>query len=140
VLANKTVNAKLSDRVLSPMIWEFTGDMAFKNDLVILDLITGNEWNRPIYFSTTVPPSQYKGLDKFFVQEGLAYRLAPVDLTGLTEEGQNYVDTEMMYENMMNRFKWGNAEDSSVYLDETNRRMFSNYRRTFGDLAQKIVI
>jgi len=140
VVANKTVSAKLADRVISSLNWEFTGDMAFKNDLMILDLMTGNEWNRPIYFSTTVPPSQYKGLDKFFVQEGLAYRMAPVDLTGLTEEGQSYIDTDIMYENMMNRFKWGNAEDPSVYLDETNRRMFSNYRRTFGVLAQRLVV
>ena len=139
VVANKTVSQKLAGRILSPMTWEFTGDVAFKNDLMILDLMTGNEWNRPIYFSTTVPPSQYKGLDKFFVQEGLAYRLAPVDLSGLTEGDERYIDTDVMYENMMNVFKWGNAEDPSVYLDETNRRMFSNYRRTFGVLAQKLV-
>jgi hypothetical protein len=139
VLSNGTVIPKLADRIISPFLWEFKGDMAFKNDLSILDLLAGNEWKRPIYFSTTVPPSQFKGLDRFFVQEGLAYRLSPVDLTGLTEEGQNYIDTELMYENMMNRFSWGNAEDPSVYLDETNRRMFSNYRRTFGSLAQALL-
>jgi hypothetical protein len=121
------------------MVWEFGSDMAFKNDLTILDLLVSNEWNRPIYFSTTVPPSQYKGLDKFFIQEGLAYRLSPVDLTGLTPEGQGFIDTEIMYDNLMINFRWGNAEDPSVYLDETNRRMFSNYRRTFGGLALSLL-
>jgi hypothetical protein len=45
-----------------------------------------------------------------------------------------------MYDNLMNKFKWGNAEDPSVYLDENNRRMFSNYRRTFGSLAKDLLI
>ena len=139
VLSNGTVSPKLADRILSPMVWEFRGEMAFKNDLFILDLLAGNNWERPVYFSTTVPPAQYKGLNEFFVQEGLAYRLAPVDLQGITEEPGEYIDTDRMFDNMMNVFKWGNADDPSVYLDETNRRMFSNFRRTFGSLALALV-
>jgi hypothetical protein len=50
-------------------------------------------------------------------------------------DNEGYINTDIMYENLMNRFSWGNAEDPSVYLDETNRRMFSNYRRMFGTLA-----
>ncbi len=139
VVSNGTVSEQLADRILSPMVWEFNGDMAFKNDLFILDLLAGNNWERPIYFSTTVPPSQFKGLDRFFVQEGLAFRVVPVDLTGLKSEGESYIDTDIMYENLMNRFSWGNAEVPGVYLDETNRRMFSNYRRTFGTLALALI-
>jgi hypothetical protein len=45
-----------------------------------------------------------------------------------------------MYENLMNRFKWGNAEDPDVYLDENNRRMFSNFRRLFGSLAIRLAV
>ncbi len=43
-------------------------------------LLATNKWKRPIYYSTTVPSSQYKGLEKFFIQEGLAYRVAPVKI------------------------------------------------------------
>ena len=39
----------------------------------------------------------------------------------------------------MNKFKWGNAEDPSVYLDENNKRMFSNFRRLFGTLAKSLI-
>jgi hypothetical protein len=45
-----------------------------------------------------------------------------------------------MYDNMMNKFKWGNADDPSVYLDENNRRMFSNFRRIFGSLGKELVL
>lgn len=44
-----------------------------------------------------------------------------------------------MYDNMMNRFRWGNAEDPSVYLDENNKRMFSNFRRMFGNLGRALL-
>ena len=41
-----------------------------------------------------------------------------------------------MYDNMMNKFEWGNAADPSVYLDENNKRMLSNFRRIFGNLGK----
>ena len=53
---------------------------AIKGDLAIMDLISTNKWDRPIYFSTTVPSTQYKGLEKYFIQEGLAYRVAPIKI------------------------------------------------------------
>ena len=43
-----------------------------------MDLLSTNKWERPVYISTTVPSSQYKGLEKYFVQEGIAYRIVPV--------------------------------------------------------------
>lgn len=139
LLASGTVPPGLASRILNPMVWEFRGDVAFKNDIMIIDLLAGNNWERPVYYSSTVPPSQFKGLDKFFIQEGLAYRVSPVNLEGLDIEDEAYINTILMYENMMNRFRWGNAGDPGVYLDETNRRMFSNYRRMFGSLALSLL-
>jgi tetratricopeptide (TPR) repeat protein len=49
------------------------------------------------------------------------------------------IDSNEMYENMMNKFKWGNAEKPGVYLDENNRRMFSNFRRLFGNLGKELL-
>jgi len=45
-----------------------------------------------------------------------------------------------MYDNMMNKFEWGNAADPTVYLDENNRRMFSNYRNIFGNLGKELLL
>ncbi|MCX6322293.1 MAG: DUF2723 domain-containing protein [Bacteroidia bacterium] len=140
VLSNGTVKKYFKDRLVSPMIWEYTEKDAFKGDLAIMDLLSTNKWERPIYFSTTVPSSQYKGLEKYFIQEGLAYRVAPVR-TDKPEQGEfGMIDPVVMYDNMMNKFKWGNAEDPSVYLDENNRRMFSNFRRIFGTLGKDLLL
>ncbi len=140
VLSNGTVKGYFRDRLVTPMIWEYSDKDAFKGDLAIMDLLSTNKWDRPIYFSTTVPSTQYKGLEKYFIQEGLAYRVVPVK-TDKPEQGEfGMIDPVVMYDNMMNKFSWGNAEDPSVYLDENNRRMFSNFRRIFGTLGKELIL
>jgi hypothetical protein len=135
VLSNGTVKEYFRDRLVSPMIWEYSETDAFKGDLAIMDLLSTNKWERPVYFSTTVPSSQYKGLEKYFIQEGLAYRVVPVR-TDQPEQGEfGMIDPVVMYDNLMNKFSWGNAEDPSVYLDENNRRMFSR-----GDTAKAVEV
>jgi hypothetical protein len=135
VLSNGTVKKYFKDRLVSPMIWEYSENYALKDELVIMDLLSTNKWERPVYFSTTVPPDQFNGLEKFFIQEGLGYRIAPVR-TEKPEPGEyGMIDPFIMYDNMMNKFKWGNAADPSVYLDENNRRMFNYFRNMFGNLG-----
>jgi hypothetical protein len=140
VLSNGTVKPYYRNRMVSPLIWNYTESDAFKGDLAIMDMLSTNNWKRPVYYSTTVPSSQYKGLEKYFIQEGLAYRVVPVT-TETREKGEfGMIDPEVMYDNLMNRFKWGNASDPHVYLDENNRRMFSNFRRVFASLAKELII
>jgi hypothetical protein len=139
VLANGTVKKYFKNRIISPLIWEFTDENAFKGDLAIMDLLSTNKWKRPVYFSTTVPSDQYKGLEKYFVQEGMAYRIVPIKTEESIQGEFGMIDSNVMYDNMMNKFKWGNADDPSVYLDENNRRMFSNFRRIFGNLGREFI-
>jgi hypothetical protein len=140
VFLNGTVKRYFKNILVSPMIWKYSGNYALKNDLAIMDLLSTNKWERPVYFSTTVPPSQFKGLEKHFIQEGLGYRVAPI-LSGNPVQGElGIIDTEVMYDNMMNKFTWGNAADPKVYLDENNRRMFSNYRNIFGNLGKELLL
>jgi hypothetical protein len=139
VISNGTVKKYFRNRIVSPMIWEYTAKDAFKGDLAIMDLLSTNKWERPVYISTTVPSSQYKGLEKYFVQEGITYRIVPVK-TDKSEEGEfGMIDPVVMYDNMMNKYKWGNAADPSVYLDENNKRMLSNFRRLFGNLGKALL-
>ncbi len=139
VVANGTVKEYFRDRIESPMIWEYSDNDAFKGDLAMMDLLSTNKWDRPVYISTTVPSTQYKGLEKYFVQEGITYRIVPIK-TDKSEEGEyGMIDPAGMYDNMMNKYKWGNAADPSVYLDENNKRMLSNFRRIFGNLGKALL-
>jgi hypothetical protein len=121
------------------MIWEYADQDVFKGDLAIMDLLGTNAWNRPIYFSTTVPNDQYKGLEKYFVQEGLAYHVVPIKIDQPEKGEFGMIDPDVMYDNLMHKFTWGNAGDPKVYLDENNRRMFSNFKRLFAALAKDLL-
>ena len=138
VLKTGAVRPYHVDRMVSPLIWKFTRNMAVKDQLAIIDFMAGNNWQRPLYYSVTVPASTYIGLEPYYVLEGMAYRVTPItiDQPGQGETGM--VDTRVMYENMMNRFRWGNAEKKGVYLDENNRRMFDVFRRQFARLAKAL--
>ncbi|MDT8401616.1 MAG: DUF2723 domain-containing protein [Bacteroidales bacterium] len=139
VTSNETVKEYQVDRLLNYVIWNYGDREMYKNNLAVMDMTGTNEWDRPFYFASTVPPSNYMGLDEYFQLEGLAYRIAPLDSTGTSTQDIGYIDTRQMYNNVMNRFKWGNASDPDVYLDENNRRMFSNFRRMFGLLAGALI-
>ncbi|MEA1886372.1 MAG: DUF2723 domain-containing protein [Bacteroidota bacterium] len=139
VISNGTVKEYQAERLLNNVIWHYDDREMYKNNLAVMDMFGTSKWGRPFYFASTVPPSNYMGLSDYFQLEGLAYRIVPLDSTGTRTQDIGYIDTRQMYENVMNRFKWGNASDPDVYLDENNRRMFSNFRRMFGMLAQGLI-
>ncbi len=103
VVLNGTVKPYQEDIMQSEIIWDYPGRDMYKNDLAVMDIIATNKWERPIYFATTVPPSNYKGLDKFFRQEGLAYRILPLDTIGTRSNDGSIMDTRLMYENIMQK-------------------------------------
>ena len=49
------------------------------------------------------------------------------------------VNSDIMYDNMMNKFLWNSISDSSIYIDETNSRMAMNFRNNFSRLANKLI-
>jgi hypothetical protein len=123
---------------LDTIRWEIKGQAIEKANLMIMDLLASNDWKRPVYFVMTTGAETFIGLEKYFHLEGLAYRLIPVQAK--TTEGQiGEVNTEAMYNNLMNRFKWGNMNKSGVYIDETNTRMVMNMRGLFGRLADALI-
>ncbi len=140
VLATGAVRPWHADRMLTPMIWKFKGTMAIKDDLAVMDIMAGNNWERPLYYATTVPGSTYIGLEDYFVLEGMAYRVSPIRIDPPAPGETGMTDTREMYDKMMNRFRWGNAGEKGVYLDENNRRLFDVFRRQFARLSQALVL
>lgn len=138
ILANGIVNPKFADRIVDNIDWNLNKNYVMKNDLMVLDLLATFNWDRPVYWAITVGRESYIKLENYFQIEGLAYRLVPVKSS--TKSGHiGLIDTDIMYDNMMNKFKWGNIDDPRVYLDENNQRMLMNFRSNFGRLALELV-
>lgn len=105
--------------------------------LSMLNSIAKEGWNRPIYYAVTVGPDMYVNLRDYFVREGLAYRILPVKSNH--EEEDSMIDTDKMYDNMMNKFAFGGIDNPNVYLDENVRRMSYTMRMLFVDLADALI-
>lgn len=139
LLQSGLIMPELRDSLTSEMRWNVNRNDLLKPDLIILDMITtnnANNWKRPIYFSSTLAPSSYLNLKEYLQVEGLVYRLLPVKVTGAT---QGYVNTDIMYKNMMNNMFWREMGNPNVYYDENYRRFPINARLHFYRLADQLL-
>ena len=136
-----------SDSIPDRMVISLKGKSAlYKGDLMMLELVANTNWERPIYVATTVGQENYMNLGEHFVQEGLANRITPFR-THYTDERGNLVpmegisdfDTEKVYDNVMNKYKYGNVRQEGIYLDETVTRMCFTHRRLLSNLAMSLI-
>ncbi len=118
-------------------------NVLMKNEIIMLNMLAGCNWERPLYMSITVPKSMYLNMGDYFVHEGLAYRITPFNFRQLgyyEKTGDNYyiVDTDKMYKNLMS-FNLGGLDGEDLYLDETIRRMCYSHRRIYAQLATELI-
>jgi hypothetical protein len=134
-VAPNTPDSLIADTVS----WTINKGYLLKADLMILDLLASFNWERPVYFAVTAGGDSYLNLDDWFRLEGLAYRLVPqkADKRGLFGE-QVGCNTDIMYDNIMNKFKWGGLDvpGASMYMDENNLRFTTNQRLQMMSLAK----
>ena len=105
-----------------------------KSEIMILEMLKTNNWKRPIYFAVTVGDDYYLGLNDHFELTGLAYQILPIGAKG----AGSGVNTKEMYDNMINKFRYGNIQDPKVYLDENTLRMCRTHRMMFSQLASAL--
>lgn len=122
--------------LVDKMTWNIQGNGIEKKDLMILDIMNENKWKRPIYFNTTSLNGIKMNLKKYVVQEGLAYRLLPIANPNMNEE---FVNTEVMYNNLMKEFSFTNTEDPGVYYNENYRNFFLNHRSAYTTLSKSLL-
>ena len=70
------------------------------------------------------------------MQEGNTYRLLPIDRGDLRIDA---VNTDVMYDNMMNKFQFREMDNPNVYYTEDYRNFTLNHRSSFNTLAEAFV-
>jgi hypothetical protein len=109
-----------------------------KNELMVLDLLAQNDWNRPVYYAVTVGGESFVGLDNYFQLEGFGYQIAPI--ASQSKDGQTgRVDVDKMYDNVMNKMIFDGFNDPRVYLDENHQRMGISIRNNLSRLANALI-
>lgn len=138
ILAKKVVEPEDAKLIVPRLEWDVYGNYVYKNQLMVLDLMASNNWERPVYFAVTVGNDGYYNLQDYFQLEGLAYRVVPIKSQSQAYE-MGHINTRIMYDNLMNKFSWGGIDKPGVYLDENNIRMLMNIKNNFSRLASKLL-
>ena len=107
----------------------------YKSELMMLEMLANANWERPIYMAITVGSENHLGMGNHFMQEGLAYRFTPFD----TDKLDSKIDSEKMYDNLMNKFKFGGIDKPGIYIDENVMRMCYTHRRIFTQLVGQLI-
>ncbi|MBK7763922.1 MAG: DUF2723 domain-containing protein [Bacteroidetes bacterium] len=128
VAKNKILPEGDTSVVVDQVQFTMPRDVAYKNDLAILNILAANAWKRPIYFANSIDPDHYEGLEEYLQLEGWAYKLIPVRTPGSRVVSPLRVNVNKCVDLYLNKFQFGNC-DKGIYLDQTNRRMASTNRR-----------
>ena len=107
----------------------------YKSELMIYEMLCRTNWERPLYIACTVGSDNYGSLGNNLVSEGLAERITPFN----TASSGKTIDTKRMYDNVMNKYKFGGIDNPDIYLDETVTRMCLTHRRMFATLAMELM-
>ncbi len=119
-------------------------------DQLVLDILRQVRWTRPIYYSMSVGPDAYCGLEDHFRMEGMALRICPFPVS--RNRGGSYysydVSPEIMDKTILNilpgdtfykephySMKLRNLNNPHVYYDEVHRRLMFNYRSIYMNYA-----
>lgn len=103
-------------------------------DLMILNTIAANQWQRPICFAVTVSDNNLLGLrdirnqsNNYLSMEGLAFKLHP--------EPVPLIDIDLIAHNLFNVYKYRGINDPDVYFNDNIIKLLGNYRQGLIQLA-----
>jgi hypothetical protein len=135
ILQSGLVSPAFADSVATSVNIRINRGYIAKSDLIVLDILAGNNWRRPIYYASLNHNGTF-GLEIYMRQEGFAYRLLPVQASLIDSKQRSAA----LYNNVMNTFQWGNMNKSHALIDDHIRKTFSllHIRHVFALLADQI--
>ena len=142
VIASGTIKPEDAAKIVPYIDIRLKGNSILKSQLIILDILAHNNWDRPIYFVTGYHNDAF-GLEEYFQLEGLAYRFVPIKSQNNSWVDYGRIDSDILYENLMTKFVWGGANDEKVNIDYNHLRTLIvvrarlNYARLAKTLASE---
>ena len=105
------------DRIADYVELNIGADRIGKCDLIILDILAHYDWDRPIYYVTQNADVNL-GLENWSEQCGFCYKLVPIYSENPREK--IYFDSDRMYDNLMNTYRFESLKRDDVYYDYQN--------------------
>lgn len=139
VLETGTVKPEDADLIVDKIEFTINKSYITKSEMAVLNIVAANHWERPIYVDHSLVHTGSIFFTDYLQFEGLAYRFVPIK----TDDKGMYtgrIDTDILYDNVMNKFTWGNVNDPKIYLDDYNKKelMIIQARYMFARLAEAL--
>jgi hypothetical protein len=140
VLDSGTVKPEDADKIVERVEFKINKSYITKSEMAILNVMAANNWERPIYIAHSLIYSQSIFFLDYLQFEGLAYRFVPIK-SPANSMYRGRIDTEILYDNVMNKFVWGNVNDPDIYIDEYNKKAvnITQARYLFARLAGALI-
>ncbi len=140
VIENKTVPKQYAKRIVKEIDFTLPKGYLLKNNVAVLDILSAFDWNRPIYFATSMGRSNYLGLTPYFRLEGFAYRLVPY----VNKNKNGFIGSiipDSLYYKLMHVFRYGNIKDPKFNVSHYVERSVAvmNFRGVFHRCALGLI-
>lgn len=139
VIESGTVPIEDSAKIVDKMEWTIRQGGLFRNDLMLLDLVATNNWERPIYFANPNSHSKVLNVDKYCHLEGVVYRFKPTIATDFIQKIGG-VNADRTYEVLMDEnVRWGRLYEDDVIVDRETDRNAGMAKQNYVRLAQALL-
>jgi tetratricopeptide (TPR) repeat protein len=95
-------------------------------DIMVMEILKSNNWDKPVYFSTTVSQVNKIGIDEYLAFEGLVFRLM---------SHKDKVSLPRLKDNCVNVYTYNGVNDKHYQYIEEVQSLYRNYRVGFIHLA-----
>ena len=110
------------------------------SEFCMLDIISTNLFERPIYFAITVASDNYLGLEDYFRLEALAYKLTPTKRGNVYEHTTGHIKSDVLYNGCFEKLRFQKQNYNSIVLSKDQKHMVNNYRNILARLANQFLV
>lgn len=137
-MSNNAVSLKDSSKIVNSIEFSVKDNSIYKNKLIIFDALDGYEWNRPLHFTSSMSAEEL-GLEDYLRYDGFTYKFVPVRSES---KRASYIDTDIMYNNLINVYKWGGMGDTTIHMGHFNERTTRviGIRAMFNQLSLDLIV
>lgn len=135
---NGIVPREMAHLIVPYIEWEVRQGALYKNDLMLLDFLANNDWERPLYFANPSSLEKVFDVDEYCHLEGSVYKFMPVRAKDHIP-GLGGINADKSYDVYMNDYSWGNLNDPSVTVDRESYRHARIQKQNFLRVAQTLL-